>query len=85
MARKDTKNAKPDHHEPGHVTKFAQLCELLEFSVPQWLALMRAADDAHMDPIQYSRLMLLAAAGMGDIAAHANRVADASLRTKGEP
>jgi hypothetical protein len=41
---------------------------------------MDAARDAHMGTSEYARLMVLAAAGMGGVIEHLERVAEASFR-----
>lgn len=52
--------------------------ELL-LSRAEWRCVMEAASDAHMRPVDYCRLMVLAAAGMAGVAEHIERAVDASL------
>lgn len=45
----------------------------------EWRALNDAAKDAHLSVVEYCRLMVLAAAGMGGVIEHLGRANDASF------
>lgn len=54
----------------------------LGLSGKEWRVIRDAAQDAHMNVFEYARLMLLAAAGMGGVIEHLERVSDASARVE---
>lgn len=51
----------------------------LGINAKDWAVVRDAARDAHMQPREYCRLMVLAAAGMGGVIEHLARASDASL------
>lgn len=57
----------------------------LVMSRAEWRCVMDAARDAHMHPIAYCRLMVLAAAGMGGVKEHIERAIDASFEVDEAP
>ena len=56
----------------------ALLVEALELNDAEWQAVIDAAEDAHLTPKAYCRIMVLAAAGMGGIVEHLERAIAAS-------
>jgi hypothetical protein len=63
----------------------ALLCEALELNDPEWQAIIDAAEDAHLTPRAYCRLMVLAAAGMGGVLEHLERAIGASFDADRRP
>lgn len=59
--------------------QLSQLRSGLGFNASEFKILAVAARDCHLGVVEYSRLMLLAAAGMGGSREHLDRVIDASI------
>jgi hypothetical protein len=57
---------------------FADVVRALDLGTHETVAVMDAADDCHMNPRDYCRLMVLVAAGMGGVAEHIERAIVAS-------
>jgi hypothetical protein len=53
--------------------------DALGFDSSEWDGIRDAARDAHMEPREYCRLMVLAAAGFGGAAEHLDRAINASF------
>ena len=51
----------------------AELADLLHFSDGERFVVEEAADDAHVDPVTYCRLVLLMASGQGGLAEYLER------------
>lgn len=60
------------------------LAALLKLDPAERRCVEDAAEDTHMTPADYCRVMVLAAAGMGGINDHLDRVIDASIRAEDE-